>query len=753
MDGIKLLAETAILEMMVQEIERSSMPQVKNKEIPEVLEIFDKYGISYKKGLVECGKLRPTQEDYKPEKVEDMVEKIKSGDWKDSPIFISKDGFILDGHHRWLAYKQAYGDDHKIPVIRIDLLKDDALRIFAAGADKVSEDIINESPDIYIDPKSGKKVIYHEGGRPFGYYKNIMYVYPDEGDHTHYDIGKFFELGVNPARERFVYPGRIWVKNKIISFWKYPPKSKFKKIITDLEKSFSRVGKSIKIWGDPKYRVEVIMKGEKISPGGIQWYSDEYEQYDDKTKDLAGDKEHIEFIPLKDYGGSKKRKKKELGQQHVVSPKLKSKKEVPVGVGSKKKIKGAIPNELPVTTKFRQRKGLGDGVLPSDIIDEEIDPGIQKLATSLGVEINDDMSVRLKDITEIRGNKMIVCLPGRFQPFHQNHFEAYQHLVKKFGKDNVYVATSNKVEPDKSPFNFVEKKQIMTKMFGIPANKIIQVSNPYNNMSYKSIGNMDTDVLVVGLGEKDAGRLASGGKFYEKYKEGNKQPFKEKGYVYTVPLKTIKIGGKMIGGTVVRNIFKQGSDKAKQQLFKKLFGKFDNKIYKLIVGKLNESIILSSEVIEEFLLYNYTKKIIYETTKAADGTVDDGPATFYKHPRNYQKNVKDIIGKLGWQIIDYLAGDKEEYADQTYKYDHVSDVSFGDVGVRDTDYPDPIAKYKRHMNQIASSLGYSVIDWLMSDDKKKNIIDDPEKEMATHEPLRQDTSDASEPIKEGICYE
>ena len=56
-------------------------------------------------------------------------------------------------------------------------------------------------------------------------------------------------------------------------------------------------------------------------------------------------------------------------------------------------------------------------------------------------------------------NKVIVVYSGRFQPFHKGHYATYDHLVKKFGKDNVYVGTSNKTDNQKSPFDFKEKKQ------------------------------------------------------------------------------------------------------------------------------------------------------------------------------------------------------------------------------------------------------------------------------------------------------
>ena len=54
--------------------------------------------------------------------------------------------------------------------------------------------------------------------------------------------------------------------------------------------------------------------------------------------------------------------------------------------------------------------------------------------------------------------KTIVVYSGRFQPFHKGHFATYENLIKKFGKDSVYIATSNKTDNQKSPFNFKEKK-------------------------------------------------------------------------------------------------------------------------------------------------------------------------------------------------------------------------------------------------------------------------------------------------------
>ena len=54
----------------------------------------------------------------------------------------------------------------------------------------------------------------------------------------------------------------------------------------------------------------------------------------------------------------------------------------------------------------------------------------------------------------------VVVYPGRFQPMLKHHAEVYQRLVKQYPDAEVYIGTSDKVEPGKSPFNFAEKRKI-----------------------------------------------------------------------------------------------------------------------------------------------------------------------------------------------------------------------------------------------------------------------------------------------------
>ncbi len=63
--------------------------------------------------------------------------------------------------------------------------------------------------------------------------------------------------------------------------------------------------------------------------------------------------------------------------------------------------------------------------------------------------------ILLEESTPIK--KTVVVYVGRFQPFHKGHYATYSNLVKKFGKDSVYIGTSNKPKSQNLPL-ILEKK-------------------------------------------------------------------------------------------------------------------------------------------------------------------------------------------------------------------------------------------------------------------------------------------------------
>ena len=176
-------------------------------------------------------------------------------------------------------------------------------------------------------------------------------------------------------------------------------------------------------------------------------------------------------------------------------------------------------------------------------------------------------------------DNVIVVYSGRFQPFHKGHFATYQNLTKKFGKDNVYIATSNKTDNQKSPFDFREKKTIMTKMFGIQSNKIVQVKNPYAPTEILSKYDAAKTGFITVVGEKDEQRL--GGNYFTPYKGKVELGYLDKGYVYASPSQS-----NPISGTDVRNWLGKGSDEEKKEGFLKAYPKFDPTVFKFITLKL-----------------------------------------------------------------------------------------------------------------------------------------------------------------------
>jgi len=351
--------------------------------------------------------------------------------------------------------------------------------------------------------------------------------------------------------------------------------------------------------------------------------------------------------------------------------------------------------------------------------------------------------------------KEVVVYAGRFQPFHKGHYGTYQHLVKKFGKDNVYIGTSNKTDNIKSPFKLKEKKMIMMKMFGIPSSKIVEIKNPY--APKEIIGKFDnkTTAFVTVVGEKDRYRLK--GKYFEPYHPDRiDKGYEDKGYVYVAP----SSGGGM-SGTEARKLLSQGSESDKITGFKKVYdGKFDSKIFTLITTRLTK--IFGK--MESFLsTFDFNELISEASATPASGksVVDDGPGFTYGNSKTYKKIGNDAAEALGWQVVDYILGNDDDsiYADDNRSIEDKYPVSYfpsGKAGLdaqsqRYTDLKGSKA-YKAWSDKIkgvATSVGYKLIDFLDAEEAKTNNPDEPTKEESPNFTIDSET----EPLKEGLIME
>lgn len=115
-------------------IPRAKMPQFKGKDKDgkdlDVEEgwrkMLEDKGISVKRKTVPAAELKASQMQLDGPKVAGMSKAMEAGKIPDAPIFVTKDGYILDGHHRWAAkvaidVKDGKLGDVNMPVDIIDI--------------------------------------------------------------------------------------------------------------------------------------------------------------------------------------------------------------------------------------------------------------------------------------------------------------------------------------------------------------------------------------------------------------------------------------------------------------------------------------------------------------------------------------------------------------------------------------------------------------------------------------------------------
>lgn len=189
----------------------------------------------------------------------------------------------------------------------------------------------------------------------------------------------------------------------------------------------------------------------------------------------------------------------------------------------------------------------------------------------------------------------LVLYPGRFQPPHIGHMKAWEWLKREYG--NATIVTSDKVDPPRSPFNFQEKKLLMTHA-GVPFQSIVQVRNPY--LANEIVDSMDKDsfVLIFAVSEKDMaedprfrfGRKKDGSPtYFQSYKENkhNLQPASQHGYITTVPTFNFNVlGTPMKSATEFRAQFAQADEDTQAQMIQDLYGSYSEKIHDLMKSKI-----------------------------------------------------------------------------------------------------------------------------------------------------------------------
>ena len=369
--------------------------------------------------------------------------------------------------------------------------------------------------------------------------------------------------------------------------------------------------------------------------------------------------------------------------------------------------------------------------------------GMKKLVESV---VRDTIA---EDKKENEVNRVVGVYVGRFQPFHAGHFNTWKEMVKQFGARDTYIATSNVTGGDRHPFNFKEKQKIISKMYGIKRNQIVQEKNVYAPTNILSKYDAERTAVAVGVGEKDGGRL--GGKYFKPFpKKGlvkKLNGYEDNGYIYIVPTFSLKIGGSNISGTQVRKVLSSTDidDKKKKKLFKVIFGKYDEQMYNFITNRLmfENKIVLTKELVQDFFVENDIEKMIQESSTttttstkrgtAAGGPSDDGPGTFYSSFADYYRVSRDAVPwfmqKTGWSVMEFMIKDKEPEVldpelDYTMIQNPISAVTFGRAG----SIPGKKraeSNYKQRITSVIERVGWEIVKWMGMDSKGVQISQKP----------------------------
>ena len=195
--------------------------------------------------------------------------------------------------------------------------------------------------------------------------------------------------------------------------------------------------------------------------------------------------------------------------------------------------------------------------------------------------------------------KVLVILPGRFQPFHLGHKSVYDVLVRQFGVDDVYIATSDKVDPPRSPFNFAEKKQIIAAT-GIDPSRVVQTRDPYKAQEITSQYDPEDTKLLFAVSAKDMAddpRFKSWTKrdgtpaYFQPApnKVSEMENFDQHGYIFVVPTLDFKVDGKpMRSATEFRREFAAADAATKAKMTKGILGTDNPQLVNLLASKITE---------------------------------------------------------------------------------------------------------------------------------------------------------------------
>ena len=265
--------------------------------------------------------------------------------------------------------------------------------------------------------------------------------------------------------------------------------------------------------------------------------------------------------------------------------------------------------------------------------------------------------MNLNDILEAEGKQLVIIYPGRFHPFHIGHGKVYKYLKQKYSNAKVFIATSGKVDGDRSPFTFDEKRKMMI-LAGVDASAIVQTKSPYQSIEIMERFDKDTTVVVFAVSEKDMAedprfdfsnglKLKKNGEpaYLQKWNNLNDaETFGTHGYIATTPTFPFEVlGQKINSASQIRNMISQSDDTKLTQLLQDLYSVTDvpQDVIELFKNKIGNTETMN-ENWDEHSFSEYLKENVIEDNIMKDSilkALTEGKSPHKKGTKKYKAHM------------------------------------------------------------------------------------------------------------------
>jgi len=230
-------------------------------------------------------------------------------------------------------------------------------------------------------------------------------------------------------------------------------------------------------------------------------------------------------------------------------------------------------------------------------------------------------------------------------------------LKQKYSNAKVFIATSGKVDGDRSPFTFDEKKKMMM-LAGVDASAIVQTKSPYQSIEIMERFDKDTTVMVFAVSEKDMAedprfdfsnglKLKKNGEpaYLQKWTNLNDaETFGTRGYIATTPTFPFEVlGQKINSASQIRNMISKSDDTKLTQLLQDLYNVTDvpQDVIELFKNKIGNTETMN-ENWDEHSFSKYLKENVIEDNIMKDTILQaltEGKSPHKKGTKKYKAHM------------------------------------------------------------------------------------------------------------------